>query len=95
MTRYVLAFALFACGGNQTPPANPPPAGAACVKTGCSGTLCSDQDMVSTCEWKDEYACYKSAKCERQPDGACGFTQTPELTACIAHPPPGGGAMPQ
>jgi hypothetical protein len=95
MTRYLIAFALIACGGNKTTPANPPPAGGACVKTGCSGTLCSDKDMVSTCEWKDEYACYKTATCARQPDGACGFTQTPELTACLAHPPPGGTAMPQ
>ena len=55
-----------------------------CFVTGCSGEICSDlQDVNSTCEWKPEYACYASATCERQPDGLCGWTETPELTACL------------
>jgi hypothetical protein len=57
-----------------------------CYVGGCSGQICSDQDgVISTCEWKDEYACYASATCERQPDGQCGWTPTPELTACLGH----------
>ena len=56
----------------------------ACIKTGCSGIICADQEMMSTCEWKEEYACYRTARCERQSDGRCGFTQTRELTECIA-----------
>jgi hypothetical protein len=61
-----------------------------CVKSGCSGTQCVEpgKEMVTTCEFKPEYACYGSAVCERQPGGACAFTQTPELTACLANPPP-------
>jgi hypothetical protein len=37
------------------------------------------------------YACYRDAACERQPDGACGWTPTAELGACLAshQPPPG------
>jgi hypothetical protein len=60
-----------------------------CVATGCNGTLCSDtpNDVVTTCEIKPEYACYRDAVCERQASGACGWTQTAELTACLAHPP--------
>ena len=54
-----------------------------CVVSGCSGQICSDTQMVSTCEWRAEYACYQTAKCEAQPSGECGWTQTPELTSCV------------
>jgi hypothetical protein len=68
----------------NTPPPPPPPA--ACVKTGCSGHICADSDRISTCEFRPEYACYQAATCERQPNGACGFTPSPTLTACLANP---------
>jgi len=54
-----------------------------CEKTGCSGQICADQDRFSTCEFRPEYACYRTAACERQADGACGFTSTPALTSCL------------
>lgn len=57
-----------------------------CFRTGCSGQVCADEDVVTTCEWRDEYACYAEATCERQADGACGWTETPELAACLASP---------
>ncbi len=59
---------------------------ARCYVGGCSGQICSDQpDMVSTCEYREAYGCYKStgAKCERQSTGQCGWTQTTELAQCI------------
>jgi hypothetical protein len=55
-----------------------------CIKTGCSGQICSDETMMSTCEYRAEYECYKKAACERQANGNCGFTKTPELTSCLA-----------
>jgi hypothetical protein len=55
-----------------------------CVKTGCSNQICADEEMMSTCEYKAEYECYKKAACERQQDGNCGFTKTSELTSCLA-----------
>ena len=58
-----------------------------CKKTGCSGIVCADEDVVTTCEFKPEYACYQQATCERQADGACGWTKKPELDACLANPP--------
>jgi hypothetical protein len=67
---------------NDRPPSKNP-----CKKTGCSGQVCSDEEIMTTCEWKPEYACYRKARCERQANGKCGFTQTPELTACLARPP--------
>ena len=60
----------------------------ACVRAGCSGQLCVDArqgDMASTCEWREAYGCYQNVGvCERQADGACGWTQTDALQACLA-----------
>lgn len=56
----------------------------ACRRTGCSGQICADRDVASTCEWREEYACYKTAPCERQVDGTCGFTPTDALKMCLA-----------
>lgn len=55
----------------------------ACRATGCSGQFCSDKDVVTTCEFSPEYACYQKAKCERQATGDCGWTQTAELASCL------------
>ena len=58
-----------------------------CVVGGCNNELCQDADaepLVSICLYKPEYACYDSAACERQANGRCGWTQTEELTSCIA-----------
>lgn len=78
----------------DSPPANPdtgtqPSSGLArCYVGGCSSQICSDKpDMVSTCEYRAEYACYRNAKCERQSSGQCGWTQTPALLQCLANPP--------
>ena len=54
-----------------------------CKKTGCSSQVCSDEDVITTCEWRSEYECYRKATCERQANGECGWTQTPELRACL------------
>ncbi|HKY30261.1 MAG TPA: DUF6748 domain-containing protein [Pyrinomonadaceae bacterium] len=54
-----------------------------CMKTGCSSQVCADENVITTCEWRPEYECYQKAKCERQADGKCGFTRTPELLACL------------
>lgn len=57
--------------------------GTGCFITGCSNHICSDQEESTTCEFLDHYACYGDAVCERQSDGRCGWTQTPELLSCI------------
>lgn len=59
----------------------------ACRRTGCSGQFCSDQDLTTTCEWQPSYACYTTAKCERQANGKCGWTPTAELEACLETAP--------
>ncbi|PIR84076.1 hypothetical protein COU18_01590 [Candidatus Kaiserbacteria bacterium CG10_big_fil_rev_8_21_14_0_10_51_14] len=62
-----------------------------CAVAGCSGQLCvsADEagDIVTTCEYRAEYACYKEAYCGPQADGTCGWSQTPELQRCLANPP--------
>lgn len=58
--------------------------GKLCRKTGCSSHICSDSDVVSTCEFRPEYACYRTATCTRQSDGQCGWVQTPELQKCLS-----------
>lgn len=82
----------FACPKGQRPFFDPcgcgcePEPTPACHVGGCSGQLCvgpGDPD-ITTCEWRDEYACYKTATCEPQANGKCGFTQTEELRNCIA-----------
>lgn len=68
-------------------PDAPPPPPAPCFVGGCSGQICSDREgAISTCEWRPQYACYHEpfAQCARQADGACGWTPSDELSACIA-----------
>lgn len=56
----------------------------ACYVGGCSGQICSERsDVVSTCEWRETYACYREAVCERQSSGECGWTETEELNSCL------------
>ena len=66
--------------------------GNGCAVAGCSMQLCVSAEeaanVVSTCEYKAEYTCYKEASCEPQQNGKCGWTQTVELKACLQNPPP-------
>lgn len=83
--------------GSSVPPVSSEPQPApgtsgagGCVVGGCSGELCtdaSDEPAFSTCIYREEFACYKAATCERQNDGQCGWTQTTELKACLENPP--------
>jgi Kazal-type serine protease inhibitor domain/Pacifastin inhibitor (LCMII) len=69
-----------ACGCGCEPDTKP-----SCRVGGCSGQLCvgpGDPD-VTTCEWREEYACYKTAKCALQADGRCGWTETDALRQCL------------
>jgi len=62
-----------------------------CAIGGCNGEICIEASeastIVSSCVYLPEFACYKSARCERQGNGACDWTQTDELKACIAAAP--------
>jgi hypothetical protein len=57
---------------------------AKCFVGGCSSQVCSDSpDVVTDCMYREEYACYQTAVCERQANGSCGWTETPALTSCL------------
>lgn len=56
-----------------------------CYVGGCSSELCTDApDAVSSCIYREQFACYKNATCERQASGSCGWTQTAVLQTCLA-----------
>ncbi|OGY81631.1 MAG: hypothetical protein A3F54_01025 [Candidatus Kerfeldbacteria bacterium RIFCSPHIGHO2_12_FULL_48_17] len=54
-----------------------------CVITGCSGQLCGQAAIISTCEYLPAYACYETAVCEKQTNGKCGWTETTQLVSCL------------
>lgn len=67
---------------------NPPAPEVGCRIDGCSGQLCVSADaepLATTCEWREEYACYQApvGVCERQTTGQCGWTDTEELRSCL------------
>lgn len=69
----------------QTEPASPMVSDTGCVIGGCSGELCTDMSLGpqnSICLYKEEYACFKFAVCERQESGQCGWSETPESLNC-------------
>lgn len=58
----------------------------ACRATGCSGQICADHDVVTTCEFRQEYACFRCMKCTRV-DGACQWKRGPDWERCTADKP--------
>lgn len=82
-----IGYLVFKSSIIENPSPNPTPVvSGGCFVGGCSGQICSDQEgIVSTCEYREEYACYKTAKCERQASGQCGWTQTTALSACLSN----------
>ena len=77
---------LSACPGRaeNRPEPSPTPTGApACIVSGCSGEVCAAENVMTPCIYRPEFACYENARCAIQAHGACGWTQTPELSLCL------------
>jgi len=56
-----------------------------CKKAGCSGQLCisaDKEDIATTCEYKEEYACYQETECKCV-SNKCDWEQTSEFTECL------------
>jgi eight-cysteine-cluster-containing protein len=57
-----------------------------CAVGGCSSQLClSDdlaKDMITTCEWREEYACYKLTSCGCV-DNKCAWKENNEFSGCM------------
>lgn len=73
------ARTVLTCRSNQNGPGTE-----ACLETGCSGQVCAERAVATTCEFLPHYACYRNAECARQSDGSCGWTPTEDLLRCIA-----------
>ena len=59
---------------------------AECFQTGCSGQVCAAEEVLTTCEFREEFACFQdpaitTCGCD---GGRCAFAATPELDACLA-----------
>jgi eight-cysteine-cluster-containing protein len=58
-----------------------------CIVSGCNGEICqnkNDEPMASICLWSEKFTCYKTAKCEIQKDGSCGWTMDKDLSSCLS-----------
>lgn len=56
-----------------------------CMRSGCSGTVCQAWDAeptMTTCEWREEYACFKKIECGCT-EGQCVWQMTPEFSTCL------------
>lgn len=56
-----------------------------CKPTGCSGQLCAATDMVTTCEYRPEFACYAEPGVTQCGcfAGQCAWEPTEKLAACL------------
>ncbi len=61
--------------------------GSDCVTGGCSGQICgkkgSVENIITTCEFKEEYACLKETQCACIAN-KCVWEQTKEYKDCMA-----------
>jgi hypothetical protein len=58
-----------------------------CVITGCANHLCLDTPIdapADSCYQPPQFQCLRYAKCELQPSGRCGWTDTPEYLNCLS-----------
>lgn len=56
-----------------------------CTTGGCSSTICQSEQgeqMMSICDWREEYACYNSISCGCN-EGRCAWEKTPAFESCI------------
>jgi hypothetical protein len=54
-----------------------------CVVSGCNSEICEDTGWASVCIWNPVFACFRTATCEPQADGQCGWTRDDALRECV------------
>lgn len=57
-----------------------------CIVSGCSGQVCAPEPVITTCEFREEFACFQDPSvttcgCN---EGQCAWNATPELAECLA-----------
>jgi hypothetical protein len=56
-----------------------------CKRTGCSGQICADQNVITTCQYQLWYECYAQSTCGRfGSNNSCAWEKTPEYLTCMA-----------
>lgn len=56
-----------------------------CIRTGCSGEVCSSEPVMTPCWYLPWFECLKYTECGNYgPDGSCAFLQTPEFLECLS-----------
>jgi len=56
-----------------------------CIRGGCSGTVCQPKDkepIMTTCEYKAEYACYRQIECACI-NNRCAWEKTEDFYKCV------------
>ena len=53
-----------------------------CFTTGCSGQVCSNRKMITTCEMQPEYYCLEHTSCKCI-DYKCQWEKTQEFEDCM------------
>lgn len=66
-----------------------------CVRGGCSGERClteaQKRDMMTSCDWKEEYRCMKLMDCGHDGKGHCVLTDNEASRACYKSLPTAAG----
>ncbi|MFB6181468.1 MAG: sorbosone dehydrogenase family protein [Candidatus Magasanikbacteria bacterium] len=55
-----------------------------CVISGCSNQICADKGKVSTCQYKPEHQCYRTAVCAKNDQGDCSWIKNEGLKQCLS-----------
>lgn len=70
-----LTFFILACDPNEDD---------VCIVSGCSGQICSEESMASTCEYKPEYQCLEYTRCGAYgPGNSCAWEPTEKYLDCL------------
>ena len=58
----------------------------ACYVSGCSSQVCSpEENVMTTCEWLEEYACLQHTQCGNYgSNGSCEWEQNQTYATCMA-----------
>ncbi len=88
---FAFVIALYGCQATEVTNDTVLPPGecftdADCAVAGCSGQLCAPKeeasDIITTCEYKDEYACLKMTNCGCV-NNKCAWAQTQGYSECL------------
>jgi eight-cysteine-cluster-containing protein len=77
------------CGPDFCPEPTPtgqcvPAPSTECKPTGCSGQICADSEVFTTCEWKPWYACFALSECGNFGEGGtCGWEENDAFLKCL------------